>query len=275
MNYHFEEQRPSTIPIVVLDTETTGLFPAMGHRVVELGAVRFENWQAVGQISQLIYPERKMDPKASAVNGITDADLNGQPTFAGISEELFGLLDGALLVAHNAEFDAGFLSMELHLNNQPVLPNPWLCTLRLARQHFHFGRNNLGHVARQLGVRMGQAHRALSDVHMTAEVLKRMTHQLARRRLQTVGDLLHAQGGAVYTPPISAPALPSQIQQAIEQAVALRIRYQSGRSNTQRIVTPRYATRHRGKNYLVAYCHLRHDQRTFRLDRILQAEIID
>ena len=109
MEAHLLEKRPSEIPIVVLDTETTGLYPGLGHRIVEIGAIRLENWQEVGQVSSLIQPGRKMDPKASSVSGITDADLQGQPTFAQVADGLLALLDGALVVAHNAEFDAGFV----------------------------------------------------------------------------------------------------------------------------------------------------------------------
>ena len=75
MEQRFLEKRPSETPLVVLDTETTGLYPGLGHRIVEIGAIRLENWQEVGQVSTLIQPGRKMDLKASSVNGISDADL--------------------------------------------------------------------------------------------------------------------------------------------------------------------------------------------------------
>jgi DNA polymerase III epsilon subunit len=202
---NWAEQRPSDIPLVVLDTETTGLSPKQGHRVVEIGAVRFENGKQTAEFSQLLYPQRKMDPRASRINGITDADLAGQPAFADIAPELLALLDGAVLVAHNAPFDAGFLGMEFYINGYQIesggVPsNPWACTLQLARRHFYFGRNNLSHIARQMGIRMGRAHRALTDVYMTAEIFKRMTQKLAKQNLVTIGDVLHAQGGAIYTP---------------------------------------------------------------------------
>ena len=279
--FDFAEKRPSQIPIVVLDTETTGLFPGMGHRIVEIGAVRLEDWQTVAEIDQLIFPERKMDPKASAVNGITDADLVGKPTFAQIVPELDALLDGALVVAHNAAFDAGFLGMEYFISNPtgfeprvPVLPNPWLCTLLLARQHFYFGRNNLGHIARKLGVRMGKAHRALNDVYMTAEILKRMTRQLTKQRLETVGDLLHAQGEPVFTPAPPDLPLPEPIAEALANGRQLRILYLNQSGESERTITPRYLSQHRGTGYLIAHCHLRNDQRTFRLDRIFSAKLL-
>ena len=280
--FDFDEKRPSTIPIVVLDTETTGLYPGLGHRVVEIGAVRLENWQPVAEFDQLIYPERPMEAKASAVSGITDADLLGKPTFAEVEPALSALLDGALIVAHNASFDAGFLGMEYFIahqgelkeSRQPVLPNPWLCTLLLARQHFHFGRNNLGHIAYKLGVRMGRAHRALNDVYMTAEVLKRMVHELEKRKLETVGDLLYAQGEPIYTPPPPNLFLPEPVIDALGNGRQLRILYLGEGGETERTITPLYPSEHHGVGYLVAYCHLRNDQRTFRLDRIFSAELI-
>ena len=274
------EKRPSEVPLVVLDTETTGLFPGLGHRVVEIGAVRLENWREVGQVSTLLQPGRRMDPKASSVNGITDHDLMGQPAFSQVVDELLPLLDGAVLVAHNAEFDAGFLGQELLIHGLQtrgvplLLPNPWLCTLQLARRHFHFGRNNLGYIARHLGVRMGTAHRALSDVYMTAEIFKRMVRTLQQRKLETVNDLLHAQGGAIYTPSPAEWNLPDVIAAAFSNGRNVRILYlgQSGESNRE--ITPLYPSQHRGQTYLVAYCHQAQDQRTFRLDRIFSAELL-
>ncbi|NKQ35492.1 MAG: WYL domain-containing protein [Chloroflexi bacterium] len=274
------EQRPSDIPIVILDTETTGLMPQMGHRVVEIGAIRLENWQEVGQINSLIQPGRKMDAGASRVNGISDADLVGQPAFSDIANDLLALLDGALVVAHNAPFDAGFVGMEYFIHSFarqedfPAFNNPWLCTLQMARRQFYFGRNNLGHIARQLGVRMGRSHRALNDVYTTAEILKRMVHDLDKRGLSTVGDLLHAQGGVIYAPPPPQVFLPDVIREAVRDGRNLRILYLGKNGESRRTITPLYPTQHKGSDYLVAHCHTAHDQRTFKVNRILDAAVI-
>lgn len=278
----FEESLPSDIPIVVLDTETTGLFPGLGHRIVEIGAIRMENWRVTGEINQLIQPDRKMDPRSTAVNHITDEDLVGKPTFIEISNDLAALMDGALLVAHNAAFDAEFLGMEYVIGNYavngagsgPPLANPWLCTLLLARRHFYFGRNNLGHIAHKLGVRMGLAHRALNDVYMTAEVLKRMVRELGNQRLKTVGDLLHAQGGAIFIPPPAAIDLPDLVNDALRKRQPLRILYFGDTENSERTITPKYPCQHRGVSYLVAHCHDLDEQHLFRIDRIFSAEIL-
>lgn len=273
-----EGKKLANVPVVVLDTETTGLFPWLGHRIVEIAALRLENWKQVGELNELLNPGRKMDPKASAINGIYDEDLLGKPHFAEIYEQLAGLTEGALLVAHNATFDAGFLGMEAHIGSLshgvPTLSNPWLCTLQLARRHFYFGSNSLSNVARKLGVPVGRAHRAMNDVHITAKVLKKMVRTLEKRRLKTVGDLLHAQGGPIYAPATDATGLPKVMSDALEKKQRLRILYVSEYGESERIISPNYASQNKGVTYLIAYCHLRKSQRTFRLDRIFNAELV-
>lgn len=272
-------KRPYELPLVFIDTETTGLQPEMGHRVVELAAVRWQDGREAGQVNTLLNPGRKIEPAASRVNGITNADLQGQPTFADVRDAFLQLIDGALLVAHNAAFDAGFLAMELFIhqlagNKPPVsLPNPWLCTLELARGYFRFGRNNLGAIAQRLGVPVSRAHRALSDVYTTAAIFERMVQELDRQGVRTVDDLLYAQGQAIYTPDLPRIGLPPLIQEALHHGHALTMQYRSRAGTTLRTITPLYPTRFRHHTYLVAYCHTRQDQRTFRLDRMMHIQL--
>jgi DNA polymerase III epsilon subunit family exonuclease len=274
------------VPIVVIDTETTGLFPGVGHRVVELAAIRLEAspgaaWQVTGQFSQLINPGRSMDADASRINRIYDEDLAGKPSFAEIADSFYSLLDDALLVAHNAQFDASFLGMELHileaqgyLETTKMIPNPWLCTMMLARYNFHFGRNNLEHIARVLGVRRGRAHRAVADVNTTAEVFKRLIRDLMARRIVTVRDFLVAQGGSIYLPHYREIRLHPPINEALAGNMSLRILYDGPAGKKTHIVKPLYASEHAGKEYLIATCLVRQEQRTFRLDKILSAELV-
>jgi DNA polymerase III epsilon subunit len=268
--------------VVVLDTETTGLYPSLGHRVVEIGALRLEpgrhrSWQTVAEFSQLLQPDRRMEPGASRVNGITDAELRGQPRFSDIASQLIALMDGALIVAHNARFDASFLGMELHLwqpgQAAAMLPNPWLCTMLLARSFFYFGGNSLGHIARVLKVPVGRAHRALNDAHVTAAILKHLVRDLAEMELRLVGDLLDGQGGALYAMPPESAQLPPSFSTALAQQRPLRIIYAGPGGKTERVIEPLYTTSRAGVDYLIAYCRLRGDQRTFRVDRIVAVEI--
>ena len=273
-------------PLVVLDTETTGLNPKTGDRVVEIGAVRYGpgpsgSWQIEGEFNELVNPGRRMDPGASRVNRIYDEDLAGKPSFTQLAAEFLTFVEGAVFVAHNARFDAEFMGMELYIHslNEPAkdlgeLNNPWLCTLQLARRHFYFGRNNLGNIARALGVRSGRAHRALNDVLVTAEVLKRMSRELAEMGLITVGDLLHAQGGPIYAPKPAKTSLPPVVAEALSKKRPLRISYEGAYGYSERVIDPHYSTSAGGHVYLIAHCRRNNDQRTFRLDRILSAELV-
>jgi len=278
--FNFAEKRPFELPLVILDTETTGLQPWLGHRIVEIGAIRLENGQIVDTFNTLLDPGRSMDPAASAVNGIQDADLIGQPLFSDIAPSLLSFVDGALIIAHNAVFDADFLGMELFIDSyavpRPLVPlqNPWLCTLLLARTSFHFGRNNLEYIAQLLGVRKNRAHRALNDVYTTAEVFKRMAAELKKQRIETIDELLRAQGGAKYASVPSITELPVKIEHALDTQQSLSIVYRSERKESQRVITPYYPTQHHGITYLIAHCHISDEQRTFRIDRIFDMEIV-
>src|SRR5579872_6436445 len=99
---------------IVLDTETTGLEPALGHRIIEVGCVELVNRRATGRtFHRYLNPEREIEEGALAVHGILRADLDGKPRFADIAEELIAFISGAELVIHNAAFDIAFLDAEL------------------------------------------------------------------------------------------------------------------------------------------------------------------
>ena len=254
----------------------------MGHRVVELGALRLEpagsdQWVVAAEFSHLLNPGRPIDPGAQRVHGLRQADLIGQPSFADIFEQLQAFTRGALLVAHNARFDAGFIGHEFGLLGDPPPTNPWLCTMLLARRHFFFGRNSLANVARQLGVPQGRAHRALNDAYTTAQVLQRMVASLAELRLETVGDFLAAQGGPIFAQPTGTVKpdqdlnrLGRELAEAITARRSVWISYAGASGNTERIVEPVELSQRRGTLYLVAHCRLRGARRTFRVDRILR-----
>src|SRR3984957_7004683 len=99
---------------IVLDTETTGLEPELGHRIIEIGCVELVNRRVTGRtFHRYLNPERAIDEGAMAVHGIKRADLDDKPKFAEVAEERIGFLSGAALVIHNAAFDVAFLDAEL------------------------------------------------------------------------------------------------------------------------------------------------------------------
>ena len=168
---------------IVVDTETTGLEPHDGHRIVEIGAVELFNHVPTGRVFHTyINPGREIPADALQVHGLTAAFLADQPSFADVVDELLGFLDHdgeahpapARLVIHNAEFDLAFLNMELGLLKRPPLDGGRLIvnTLQIARQRFPGAPNSLDALCRRFNVD-GSArtrHGALLDAELLAEV---------------------------------------------------------------------------------------------------------
>jgi DNA polymerase III subunit epsilon len=167
---------------IVLDTETTGLEPELNHRVIEIGCVELVNRRSTGRtFHRYLNPDRDVDDGALAVHGIVRADLDGQPRFAEIVEELLGFLAGAELVIHNAAFDVAFLDAELaRLPGEPrqiAAICQVLDTLALARELHPGQRNSLDALCKRYGVddSARELHGALLDARILADVYLAMT----------------------------------------------------------------------------------------------------
>lgn len=167
---------------VVLDTETTGLDPAQGHRVIEVGCVELLGRRLTGRrFHTYINPQRAIDPGAMQVHGITDERVANEPLFAAIAGELVEFIREAELVIHNAPFDVGFLNAEFgKLKEVGTIAE--MCagvtdTLRLAREMRPGKRNSLDALCRDFGVDNSgrQLHGALLDAELLAEVYLAMT----------------------------------------------------------------------------------------------------
>jgi DNA polymerase-3 subunit epsilon len=166
---------------IVLDTETTGLEVALGHRVIELAAVEISNRRITDHhFHCYLNPEREIDSGALAVHGITDEFLRDKPRFADIAPEFLDFIAGAELIIHNAPFDVGFLNHELGLIGRPPLEH--FCakitdTLRMAKDLHPGKRNSLDALCERYQVDNSQRslHGALLDARLLAEVYLAMT----------------------------------------------------------------------------------------------------
>jgi len=159
---------------VVLDTETTGLDPYQGHRLVEIGCIELVNRFPTGQtFHRYLNPERDVPPEAFAIHGLSDDFLKSQPVFADIATDLLAFVGGAALIAHNAAFDLGFLNAELERVKQATIPRDRLVdTLLLARRKYPGGSNRLDDLCVRLGIDNSRRtkHGALLDAELLAEV---------------------------------------------------------------------------------------------------------
>lgn len=179
---------------IVLDTETTGLEPEQGHRIIEIGCVELVNRRPTGNtFHYYLNPEREIDPGAQEVHGISTEFLADKPRFAEIAGELKDYLGGAELLIHNAPFDVGFLDNEFSLAGGALAGTTvaGLCavldTLVLAREMHPGQRNSLDALCRRYQVDNSgrELHGALLDAQILAEVYLAMTGGQAALSLDT------------------------------------------------------------------------------------------
>lgn len=159
---------------IILDTETTGLDPATGDRVVEIGAVELINHLPTGRTFHVyINPERDMPKEAEAVHGLSTAFLKDKPVFAAIAGEFLDFIADSTLVIHNASFDMAFLNAELGFLRLPSIPPERVVdTLHIARQKHPGAANSLDALCRRYGIDNSKRtkHGALLDSELLAEV---------------------------------------------------------------------------------------------------------
>jgi len=167
---------------IVLDTETTGLDPDQGHRVIEIGCVEIQNRRLTGKhFHYYLNPDRDIDEAAIEVHGLTRQFLADKPRFRQIEKEFIDFVSGAELVIHNAPFDIGFLDAELKLNKSSVSQMEQVCSvldsLVLAREKHPGQRNSLDALCKRYGVDNTQRdlHGALLDAEILADVYLVMT----------------------------------------------------------------------------------------------------
>jgi DNA polymerase-3 subunit epsilon len=169
---------------VVLDTETTGIDPGQGHRVIEIGCIELLNRRPTrGQFHVYLQPDRAIDAEAIRVHGITREFLAGQPRFPDIADEFLHFVQGAELIIHNAPFDLGFLNHELRRCGRDRTVLEQICTvvdtLLMARQRHPGQRNSLDALCKRYNIDNSQRtrHGALLDAEILADVYLAMTRQ--------------------------------------------------------------------------------------------------
>ena len=211
---------------VVLDTETTGLEPQLGHRIIEIGAVEVVERKHTGRyFHQYLQPDREIDSGAMAVHGITNEFLIGKPRFADVVAEFLAFIEGAEVIIHNAPFDVGFIDHEL-VRLAPQTPKfatrcSVVDSLLLARQMHPGQKNSLDALCKRYDVNNAhrQWHGALLDAQILADVHLAMTGgqvALALGGSSVVGGL--PQGQTIRR--LSAERVPLNVIRATEAEMA-------------------------------------------------------
>jgi DNA polymerase III epsilon subunit family exonuclease len=182
--------------LVIVDIETTGITPPIA-KITEIAAVKIRGGEIDLELAQLVDPGCPIPPHITQMTGISNTLVAGQPSVGAVWPYFRSFIGDAVLVAHNASFDLGFLDhTSFELTGEP-LPNPELCTVKLSRKAWPWmERHNLDTVAGNLGLTFADRHRALSDARVTAQVLLEAIPLLATHGIHTLGEALRKQRSA-------------------------------------------------------------------------------
>jgi DNA polymerase III subunit epsilon len=216
---------------VVFDTETTGLDPYQGHRLVEIGCIELVNRFPTGQtFHRYLNPERDVPTEAFAIHGLSSDFLKAKPVFADIAADLLAFIGDAALVAHNASFDLGFLNAELERLKQAAIPRDRLIdTLLLARRKYPGSPNRLDDLCVRFGVDNGRRtkHGALLDAELLAEVYVELVDarqaQLGLVAVAASPILLGNLGGATKARPLPLPSRVTETERAAHLALVVEL----------------------------------------------------
>lgn len=205
---------------IVLDTETTGLEPSQGHRIIEIGCVEMINRRLTGNnYHQYLQPDREIDEGAQAVHGISNEFLADKPRFSDVVKDFIEYLDGAELIIHNAPFDVGFINSEFSLAGSEYGKVASYCsvidTLVMARKMRPGKKNNLDVLCKEYDVnnKHRDLHGALLDSELLAEVYLRMTGGQSALSLESDESAATGSAGRVVKK-LSANRKPITIIQA-------------------------------------------------------------
>jgi DNA polymerase-3 subunit alpha (Gram-positive type) len=299
-----KKQNLDEVEFTIFDTETTGLEPESGDRIVEIAGIRVKDKERIATFQSLVNPHRPISSAAFEVNNITPQMLEGAPSIEIVMPKFLKFIQGSFfLCSYNAPFDLGFLNNELKLMPNVVTPGVNLRhpeeTLETSTA-FGMGRGPLENlviidilkmakrllpgleryalwfVAERLGVKNRQLHRALSDVELALGVFNKLREILQTKDIFDVVNFSSLFGiNSQLLADMNNQKI-AKIQEAIELGVKLKIRYLSSSfaEVSERDVVPREIRQERNHGYLIGYCCLRNEERTFRIDGILHLEIV-
>lgn len=266
------------VDFVIFDVETTGLAPKAGDRIIEIAALRYKNGQRKEVFSSLINPCRLISPGAFAVNHISQEMVDSAPGAGEVIPKFLDFAGEACLAGYNVSFDTGFLENELTLLGRSLPEDTAVIDIiKMARRIIrNVDSYSLANISRHLGVSLPQEHRALADVELTAGVFDWLIAESKAKGLNNFRDFYNLFGTNLKLSEELNNQRLAAIQRAMDLGVKLKIRYCSGSGAqiTERQVSPKEIRKEGRFHYLVGYCHLRKDERTFKVNAILDLEII-
>lgn len=261
---------------IAFDTETSGAYP-VGYDIVEIGAVKWFKGQEVGRLQMLLKPREQMSDFIIGIHGITNEMVADAPPIKEKIQEIHDFFKGAVVIAHHAPFDMGFLAFEYEKYSLPLQAEPALCTSLLSRKLIHGVENHkLQTLVQFLKIDGGQAHRAYDDARaclmLALECFKRMGPEA------TLRSALTCQEKKLYWNSYSLRALKDEkfknLIEAIEQKKDVDMTYQGGSNKGTRRLKPIGIVRNPDGDYLQAFCPQDNIAKRFYLSRIGDVGIV-
>jgi DNA polymerase III subunit epsilon len=198
---------------IIFDTETTGLSPREGHRLVEIGCIEVENRFPTGRVfHKYLNPDRDMPIEAFEIHGLSSDFLKDKPLFNAVADELWDFLDGAQLVAHNAGFDMGFINAEFTRVGKPVISMERVVdTVQLARRKFPGAKASLDALCDRFGI--SNAHRVKHGALLDAEILAEVYSELlgGKQAAMMLDSGSRPQAGATTVAAVAPTARPQPL----------------------------------------------------------------
>lgn len=273
MNKHIRD-----IEFVVFDTETTGLSPEAGDRIIEIAAVKLAQGNSRAEFQALVNPQCRISDEALGIHHISNEMLADAPLMHDVMPRFLEFIKGGVLCAYNAGFDMAFLKKELQLLGREFSNETHIIDILVMARKLLPGleRYSLLNVSASLGIRQNQQHRALSDVYMSIEVFNYLVGLLEQKGVYDFENFHTLFGlNSPYLDDLRSQKI-SRIQEAMDLKVKLKIKYISSQSAsvTEREVIPKLIRQESNKYYLIGYCSLRKEERIFAVDGILSMEII-
>jgi len=266
------------LEFTIFDTETTGLNPASGDRIVELAGLRVKGKERVAQFDSLVNPVREISPEAFAVNKITPEMLRGAPGIETVMPNFLDFIQGSYICSYNIEFDLSFLNNELKIMGLPALTGQtYFDILTMAKRLMpNQQRYALWFIADKLGVKSRQQHRAFSDVEMAWEVFNKFKDMCREKGITDPADFFNIFAFNPIFLESTTFLKMSQIEKAINLKARLKIKYLSTKDAgiSSREVIPREIRQDAKNKYFIGFCCLKKEERIFKIENILKLEIV-
>lgn len=260
---------------VIIDVETTGLYPDHGDRVIEVAALKFRDLKVVGEFDSLINPQCLIPYEATSVNGISNDMVADAPLAVEVMPKLVDFLKGTTLIGHNVKFDIKFLNSEIDKCSLPNLQkHPAIDTVKMSRGLLtELDRHALAVIAEYFGIEEEQQHRAMADVEMTFDVFKRFVKIAEENNIAKTETLLELFGTGKVVKQNKSDKL-----KLIEDAIALNrdveiLYFGAASGPTTRVVKPAEVGGSGKDAVLKGFCQFRQADREFVVDRIVKVGV--